>query len=217
MRAFLISTLLVTSACAVLPKRLPASAGPWVVGDVSGEYSQLQKYPSDVEQVFYLELRSSEKKLVDADTKDFELSYLGKPLEFKLQRLSQGKYTLEPTSHFEDVSKATFIVQNKLIKNTLIALKKPTRKSQIQLLSSNGHELKLKLMLKDKEGKPVVSGQYPDIILDGLGEVSELESQGPGIWIFKVKYPEENQVFYLSVRIHGILLEKLFRYQYVEK
>lgn len=154
---------------------------------------------------------------MDVEKNDIQLSYLGKGVKFSLQRLGQGRYTLEPIKPLDDVSKGVFKVQKQILKNSLISLQKPSRLSQIKLISNENYELTLELTLKDKKGKAVVASQLPDIILEGLGEVSDLESKGKGVWLFRVKYPEENQVFYLSVRAHGILLERLFRHQHVEK
>lgn len=219
MRAFFILVLLkLASSCSSHPGRVPTSTeSPISLGDISSDHSLVAKYPSVSEQVFYLELRSSDRALVDVDAKDVQLLYQGKNVKFTLQRLGQGRYSLEPLNPLEDISKWIFKVQKKTLKNTLIALKKPSRLSHIKLVSNENYVLHLQLTLLDKKNKPLVSTQVPDIILEGLGEISDLESRGNGVWVFNVKYPEENQVFYLSIRVHGILLERLFRHQHVEK
>jgi hypothetical protein len=218
MRAFFILVLLTLVSCSSHMGRVPTSTeNPIILGNISLDHTLLSKYPSANEQVFYLELRSSERTLVDVDSKDVKLLYQGKIVKITLQRLGQGRYTLEPIKPLDDVSKGVFKVQKKTLKNTLISLKKPSRLSHIKLVSNENYLLRLELTLLDKKGKPLISGQVPDIILEGLGEISELESRGNGVWGFKVKYPEENQVFYLSVRAHGVLLERLLRHQHVEK
>jgi hypothetical protein len=57
----------------------------------------------------------------------------------------------------------------------------------------------------------------PDIILEGIGEISGLEYRGPGIWQFHLKFPEIDQIMYISVRQQGVLLERIFRYHHLEK
>jgi hypothetical protein len=161
--------------------RVPTSTeNPIILGNISLDHTLLSKYPSASEQVFYLELRSSERTLVDVDSKDVKLLYQGKIVKITLQRLGQGRYTLEPIKRLDDVSKGVFKVQKKTLKNTLISLKKPSRLSHIKLVSNENYLLRLELTLLDKKGKPLISGQVPDIILEGLGEISELESRGNG-------------------------------------
>lgn len=201
-----------------MEQRKPASVGEKIeFGSIDASKSLLKKIPAEHEQVFHLELRSKDNRLVDVAVEDVKLRYQTKSVSFNWRRLSQGRYLLVPQSPLEDVSRGRFSIQNKLLKNSLVSLNKPHRSSQIEILEKNQHELVLRLKLNDKKGRSLASEQKPDIILEGLGEVSDLEPKGAGIWEFRVNYPEENQVFYLSVRLHGVLLEKIFRYQHVEK
>jgi hypothetical protein len=75
----------------------------------------------------------------------------------------------------------------------------------------------LRLTLRDRRNLPVEMQQSPEIILEGIGEVSGLKMVKAGVWEFTISYPEVNQILYVSLRANGVKIERLFRFQHVEK
>lgn len=58
----------------------------------------------------------------------------------------------------------------------------------------------------------------PEILIEGVtsAQVESVEHISAGIWQITVIYPEENQLFYVSVRVQGKTIKNLFRFQHVE-
>jgi hypothetical protein len=53
--------------------------------------------------------------------------------------------------------------------------------------------------------------------MDGVEELSVPQMVTSGVWEVIVTYPDMNQILHLSVRANGVLLERIFRFQHVEK
>jgi hypothetical protein len=87
----------------------------------------------------------------------------------------------------------------------------------LKILANHNHELTLELSLKDKNGKVVEMIQMPDIMIEGNGTISDLSLVRKGVWRFQVNYSEDNQIMYFSVRGNGVYLERLQRFQHIEK
>ena len=85
------------------------------------------------------------------------------------------------------------------------------------LLKAKKSRAIIQLELKDKNGRYVESPEPPEIIPDFEGSIEKLEHMGNGIWQITLSYPMGNQLFYLSVRSHGVYFKNLFRFQYVDK
>ena len=87
------------------------------------------------------------------------------------------------------------------------------------MLSNSRHRVKFRLTLADKQGKGVEIPTIPEIIVEpgSSGDVENLEHIKEGVWEFTVHYPEHNIIMYINVRAHGVYLEKLYRFQHVEK
>ena len=167
---------------------------------------------------FYLELRNSHKKLVDVELKDILIKDGKKKLNSYIRRISLGRYEIEVDQTNLNFNKLKFVIQAQTLKHKLVGLQKPIqKKSSITIISNENHRLKLRLTLKDKNGKVVDVQQGPDIIFSGLGEASVPMKTKTGVYEFEITYPEDNQILYLSVRANGVSLYKLFRFQYVEK
>jgi hypothetical protein len=71
--------------------------------------------------------------------------------------------------------------------------------------------------LKDEKNSAVILETFPDIILDGLGELSKPLKLKDGVWEFAIDDAEMNQVLYISIRVNRFMLEKLYRYDHIEK
>ena len=167
---------------------------------------------------FYLELKSPSKTLVDVNPKDIVIKKSMKILTTDVQRLSIGKYKVVVKAEVLNVKSLKFLVQKKSLKHQLVTLKKPARKnSSFKLVSNHDGRLKVRLTLKDKRGSLIELEHLPEIILEGLGDVSEINVVKPGVWDVDIVYPEDNQILYLSVRANGVLFERFFRHQHIEK
>lgn len=217
---FLILFLLVS--CASRPERHIASQEVVELGEVNASKSLLRLYPPEnseqVQHYFYLELKNNTGRLVDVDAGDISVGNRAGSTNFGVLRLGKGKYQIEVNEEFNELSHLMFSVQGKTLKNNLVLLPPPSqKKSQIMILSNQRHELKLRLLLKDKQGKAAEMAQAPEIIFEGHGEVTEPRMVEKGVWEFSVIYPELNQIFYISVRGNGAHLRRILRHQHVEK
>ena len=213
MRFLFILPLFFLLACATKVERYIASDPQIIFGDVNASRSKVGLFS---ETSFYLELRDSNKALIDVDLKDIQLRDHKDQLDSRVKRLGKGKYVLNISEDIIDLSKIKFYVQKKIIAHKLVAPHKPVRaNSRLELISNGDYVLRFRITLRDKNSSPVE--QQPDIILEGLGDVSEIKQVKNGVWEFSLAYPEENQILYISIRANGILLERLYRFQHVEK
>ena len=219
--AILLPLFFLFSCASGPPERNIASDDLVVIGEADSKLS-IVKFFSDAGHPdihhFYLELRSSDKKLTDVDLKDIQIKVGKTKLNSYIRRISLGRYEIEVDHENLDFNKLKFLIQSQTLKHKLEVLQKPVKKhSSIKIISNENHRLKVRLTLKDKNSKLVEVKQVPDIIFSGLGEASALQKIKKGVWEFEISYPEDNQILYLSVRANGVSLDKLFRFQYVEK
>lgn len=222
MKLFSLLFLLVLVSCASRTERRIASEEVIEIGEPALAKSQLRLYPVENQEQrshqFYLELRNEASKLVDIDPREIQVKFKGREVPFEIHRITKGKYQLEVTNDFSEVVQLKFFVQGKEIQNSLKPLARPSQKhSKLVILSKDGHELKLQLTLHDKRGRPLDVPEGPEINLEGMGELSPVNLVKRGVWEFSVVYPEQNQIFYLSVRANGTLFRRLLRFHHIEK
>jgi hypothetical protein len=221
MRLLLLIQLIFLVSCATLPDRYIASEENYTTGNIVASESSVKLLPPKLDNhellSFYLLLKA-DQKLVDVDLEDIILKHKKKIVKTKVRRISQGKYEVIVHSEITDISSMQFLVQNKKIQHKLKVFTKPSKNhSKISIVSNERHVLRLQLELGDKNGSAFQVESGPEIILEGIGQVVDLAPVGSGIWEFSIEYPEVNQVFYFSIRVNGVLLERIFRYQHVEK
>ena len=190
-------------------------------GDVDIKSSQVKMYSNsghpDLHH-FYLELRNSHKELVDVELRDIVIKEGKKIPSTYIRRISLGRYEIEIDKQDLSFKSLKFAIQTKTLKHQLVRLKKPVLEySSISILSNEHHLMKARLILKDKKGSGIQVQHEPEIIFTGIGEVSPIKMIKKGVWEFEISYIDANQIMYLSVRANGVLLEKLLRYQHVEK
>lgn len=219
--AILLPLFFLISCASGLPERNIASDEFVILGEADSKLS-IVKFFSDAGHPdvhhFYLELRNSHKELVDVDLKDIVTKEGKKKLNSYIRRISLGRYEIEVDQANLNFNKLKFVIQAQTLKHKLVGLQKPNQKhSSITIVSNENHRLKLRLTLKDKNGSVVDVQQGPEIIFSGQGEASLPKKIKSGVWEFEITYSEDNQLFYLSVRANGVQLDKLFRFQYVEK
>lgn len=217
MKALSILSLFFLISCSSRPERNLASQAPIVMGSVDIKHSLVRLYSSDL-QYFYFEFRSEKNVLVDVELKDIVIQEFEKVISTHPRRISLGRYEIEFQNDFADVTKLTFLIQNQNLSHKLINLRKPSKKnSSVTLISSFNNEIFLRLSLNDGQNRPVEMDQEPEIFLDGPGEILEAKMLRVGVWEFSVIHPEENHIFYVTVRSNGVLMDRLFRFQHVEK
>lgn len=222
MRVLPIVPLFMLLSCASRPERNVASEVAVLFGHVDTNQSLVKLFPVESDgaksSYFYLELRDGEKKLVDVELRDIMVRNHRGELEAKIQRISEGKYEIHVLKEISRLKQIQFLVQNKRLKFSLIHLQKPSREnSSLTILSNVDHRLKLKLTLRDKHGHPLDMPQAPELLIEGNGVISELEPIEKGIWHLSLTYPDDNLIFYFSVRANGVYLERLLRFQHLEK
>jgi hypothetical protein len=231
MRLFLIISLLVLTACSHGPHRNLASeenldAVPehlFNFGQIDHQKSKIQLFPaesygSQPQWFFSVELVNESGGPVDIDEDEMQIQHDGNFIAYQFDRIGQGKYTILMRQEDFELKKLKFIVQGKpIVKSCEQNLKAPSfARSKITVVEQGDHELTLQLELKDQTGN--VLDAEPDInINNGMTHIEQVRKIRAGIWQFKVIFPEENRILYFSVRANGFLLDKLFRYQHVEK
>ena len=221
MRLALLLSLFFVMSCASGPARNVASTQAISFGEVDAKRSTIKLFSNsghpDLHQ-FYLEFRNTQKALVDVELHDIVVKDAKKILTSHIRRISLGRYEVEIDKENLNFKNLKFVVQKKTLKHQLVSLKKPVQKnSSIVIVSNEFYHLKARLTLKDKDDSLVVVQHEPDIVFTGMGEISIPKMVKNGVWEFEIAYPDENQIIYLSVRANGVLLEKLFRFQHVEK
>jgi len=217
----LILVLLITWGCAHFPQREPARASDELaLGTVDFTKLVIRLFEDsqlgDDEYAFYIEALDQESKPVDISEDDLKVFHSGRIIPFSLERLSRGHFIL--TLEIFSLKGLKIFIQGNQVKNHFKQLPAPNcQYSLINILEKTDNELKLMLILKDKNNQPVISPILPDIIIEGFGQIEDLKQAQEGAWTFSLVFPEHNQVLYLSVRSNGGYLPKIFRFHHVEK
>ena len=220
MRIVLLLSLFSLISCALRPGRNIASVTPIVFAEIEAKECLVKLFPREVSRPnilqFYLELRNSSKALVDVELQEILAKDNHKILSSHIRRISKGRYEVEVRkAKFKGLK---FLVQNHSIKHQVVIYKNAVRKkSSIIILEDENYRMKARLILKDKNDAALEVQQPPEIIFMGLGSVTEPVMVETGVWEFDIEYPEENQIIYISARVNGVLLERLLRFQHVEK
>lgn len=221
MRLILLFSFFFTACSFLETNSTPTPRPVKVLGVVDPKMSVVKLYPPDAYhegQRFFLELRNSSGIKVDVEDQEIKVKCSKISPKYKVLWVSQGRYQLEFAEELENLKKVKFLVQGKLLKHELMSFKKPSRShSKLILLGKGDHQISMKLTLQNKRGERVETQAPPEIILEGLGEVSTLKLSQNGIWEFTVNLPELNQIIYLNVRANGVEFDHLFRYQHIEK
>jgi len=222
MRNFLLILQLFAFSCAFMPERKIASIEVISFGSIDSQHSSVRLFPSrgghpDL-HFFHLELRDSHKKLTDVALEDIALKVSSKIPSIYIRRISKGKYEIQLADYVSNLKKITFKVQSKTIKTDFQFIQKPSNSnSSMRIVSNNQNILKLTLTLKDEKNSPIKLDATPDVIFEGTGTISMPQMVKLGVWELEVSYPEMNQIMYFSIRANGVLLERLLRYQHIEK
>jgi hypothetical protein len=229
MRAASLLFLFILFSCAEAPLRVPASIDTeFYFDDISKDQSVVRLFPPENQDgvfhyYFFLQLKNSVGRYTDIDERDVELKQgKSEKISFTLERQLRGRYYLKVDTREKFSQKQLDVyVQGKLMKEQFKLSMAPVdmKMTKLKLLSKRKHRAKFQLILSDKEGKGVEIPTIPEIILDpeGYAEIEDLVHVKQGVWEFTMTYPEHNIILYLSVRAHGVYLEKLFRFQHVEK
>jgi len=209
-------------ACADVPVRLPATISTELYGDVDHSYSVVKTFPKDQEQdldqSFYLELRNKERQFVDVNFDQIIVKSPAESLNFSLQRLGRGRYEIKINQEDLEFKNLRFEVQNKEIKHSLNRLSRPSKKhSQLKIIANPEYSLLLELNLRDLKGNPLDLNYYPEVMVEGEAVMSDIRRIKKGTWHIQMTYSEGNQILYFSVRANGVKLERLLRFQHVEK
>jgi hypothetical protein len=219
------SILLILQACSQAPLRSPATyETEFFFAEIDTKKSNVKLFPPEIEgeiyrKYFYIELKNSTNQYVDCEEHEVNLRRGKERLPFRLERLARGRYYVIHEGRIDfDESKIALSIQNVPLKEAKLSLKTPNRKnSYIKKIHPDLKGVKLELFLADAKGKGLTLSHSPEIILDGIGTIENLEITGKGKWQFDLVFPNTNTVIYLSVRANGVVLEDLYRIQYIEK
>lgn len=222
---FGIFLILLLASCAEVPvRRVPAAA--FRAGDIALNKSSAHIYPEstdsqDLRFSIFLNLKDENGKGVDCNQDEISLRTKGgKALPIEVRRQATGRYFII-LKFDQRYAKEVFTLKVKdeiLLKNIKLNFQRPSeRHSNVSIVHAEKAQLRLRLELRDQNNQLIQTLNPPDVLLDGIGEISELRRIQDGIWEFQVDYIEMNQIFYISVRAQDVYLAKIFRFQYVEK
>lgn len=215
--------LLFIVGCSVSPPvRKPASQTT-LYGRPDHQLSRIQFFPSttvDGEEhiYFYLELKDDSGALIDCAPAEILLqTKAGKAVAFKLERILRGKYYLILYERPQVEGLVLFLNGEVLSTFNLPRGRPAPAQTKITRVKTDKNKTTFLLRLADAQNRPVKLVERPEILLEGLGSVKDLQEISEGMWEFSVVYPEISQIMYLSVRAQGVYLERIFRYHHVEK
>ena len=191
-------------------------------GKIDQRLSGISSFPSDQENpsslLFYMNLKNSKNKAVDIALGDLKVIEAGNIIEAKIRRLSLGRYEVEIFENIENLKELSFSVQDKILKHKVKPVHRPSKgKSKFVIISNKNHELVVQLFLQDKRGNFVDLQYSPEIMIEGAGTLNDLVMVKNGLWQFRVTFSEDNHILYFSVRANGVYLERLLRFQHLEK
>lgn len=208
------------------PDRVPSSEAELVrFGDHDVIQSSVKEFPpqyfdKSTRHFFFVELRDLTSFYVDRDLYDFEVRMKNKKIPVKVERVLRGRYYVifDEENHLETSQLDFYVGGIKLRENFKLGFK-PAHEShtKMRLIKARSSIAKVELVLKDKNGQFVEAPTPPDIITESDGSIEKVEHIGNGIWHITLTYPMGNQLFYLSVRSHGVFFKNLFRFHYVDK
>lgn len=222
MRVLLLSVLIFGLSCASDPQRHISSIEPIVEGKIDQRQSEISSFPSDQENpsslFFYMDLKNSKKRPVDISLDDIKVSEAGESIEAKVRRLSLGRYEIEIFENIENLKELVFSVQDKTLKHKVRPIQRPSKsKTKFVIISNKNHELVVQLFLQDKRGNFVDLQFSPEIMIEGAGTLNDLMMVKKGLWQFRVTFSEDDHILYFSVRANGVYLDRLLRFQHLEK
>ena len=209
------------------PDRVPSSEAEAIrFGDHDIIQSSVKEFPPQHEEkitrhFYFVELKEQTSSYVDRDLHEFEVRVKKKKLPIRVERVLRGRYyvILEAEKGLSTSQLDFYVAGIKLRESFKIGLK-PAHEShsKIRLIKAWKTKAKFELILRDKNDRWVETPVPPEVIIPEYDvTVNKVEHMGNGIWQVTVSYPQGNQLFYLSVRSHGVYFKNLFRFHYVEK
>jgi hypothetical protein len=222
----LILILFSLCACSQAPVRKIASIErDFYYSEVNVTESSIKLFPPETQSsfsryFFYLELRNSLLQFVDIDPREIALmSGQGEQLDFSLERISRGRYYVTLEVAEDSLHSVDFLINSHYLKkNFRLTSHQPDQNhSSIITIAKSPYRHTLRLFLSDSQGRPIETISVPDLIIEGYAYAENMRSISPGIWEFDLAFPEQNGLFYISVRAQGKLLNRLFRLLHIEK
>lgn len=208
------------------PTRAPSSEAEILrYGDHDPVLSSVKQFPpkygeKTTQHYFFVELKDASGSYIDRDLNEFEIKVMNKKIPVNVQRTLRGRYyvILDSDKNLPMKQLDFFVAGIKLRASFKVGLKPPHSKHTKMLkLRAVRSYAKLELHLKDENGKFVETPDAPELIIETDVEIKKLEHMGNGIWQIHLRYPYGNQLFYISVRSHGVEFKNLFRFQFIDK
>jgi hypothetical protein len=227
MKSLVLLSLIFLGACAHdISREIASVDDEFLFGEIDFKRSSIQMFPVTVEEgrhhyTFFLQLKDAHDRFIDIEKKElFVKAAKGVVVNHVLDRSQRGKYYITIDSESKLAHKElVFLLNNKAV-NASNRLKwvQPSRKYSTLVQTRQGiNRRSFKLCLKSDAKTFITDPVVPEIIIDGYAEVEELKKDPPGCWDFEVTYPDENQLFFISVRSHGAYFEQMIRIHHVEK
>jgi hypothetical protein len=220
-------TLLISCAHHDGPDRSPSSEQELLeYGDHDPQKSSVKEFPPQYEEpimrhFYFVELKNSAGKFIDRDDHEFEVRMKKKILPVKVKRSLRGRYyvILEAKKDISTGELDFFVAGMKLNERFKLGLQAADKAyTKMRKLKETNSRVKLELVLKDKKGRFVETPDAPEIITDMSDiDVTKLEHMGNGKWHITLTYPPRNQLFYISVRSHGVYFRNVFRFHHVDR
>jgi hypothetical protein len=214
-RIFILIGLFFLSNCSTPQRTIASKMDPLVFDEVDEAQSLVRFFPP---HYIYLELRNPKGELTDVDPEKVTLkSKKSKSSSYLFERSGQGRYYLSFKLSPDEIKHLDIFIDGKKIREKLVLsrLVPVAKHSKIKILAKYGSFYLLRLSLADSKNRAVES--KPEILLDGVGSLSELYFVKPGVWEFELRLPDDNQLVYLAARAQGVVLPQLLRLQHIEK
>lgn len=212
-------------ACSQAPvRKIAAIERDFYYSEVNVSESSIRQFPPETisgirHYFFYLELKNSLFQLVDIDPREIALKSHEEQLDFTLERISRGRYYVILAVTEKAPQSVDFLINGHYLKKNfqLIANQPDQSHSSIITLVKSKYRHTLRLFLSDSQGQPVKTLAAPDLIIEGYAYTENIRAISTGVWEFDLVFPEQNGIFYISVRAQGKLLNRLFRLHHIEK
>jgi len=229
MKGLLVLSLFLLFACAhddASRDIASSESDDYLFGDIDFKKSSVRVYPEEKEDgkfhyYFFLQLKDSLDRFVDIEVSELVLkTKKGEVIPHTLDRSSRGKYYVTVESDAKLGHREVLFLFNNTQLKEQVSLKwdQPSKKhSTISQIRQGLQRRTFKLCLKNNKKQILTDPKGPEIIIDGYAEVEDLHQDPNRCWIFDVIYPDQNILFYISVRSHGAFFERMIRINHIEK
>lgn len=89
--------------------------------------------------------------------------------------------------------------------------------TQAKIFSRSGDQIIVSFDLKDRQNKSLTEVEDFEVIVEGDARLREVKRGDQGQLKAALTIPDYNQIIYLSLRVNGVYLPRIFRHQHIAK